>query len=196
MTTLRDLSRGEHKLIGEIIGESFADDPINCWIFGGPGGMKPYYTAVAKKLYLPNGYGHTAQDGSGGTMWLPSGVDKHIPLWNSMDIAVSMIRYGGVGSIVRGMSIDGFLAKRKPTAPHFYLFAIGTLPSRQGKGIGGALMTAGLERADRENKPVYLESSKHNNLSFYRHFGFEVIEKVVPARGCPPMWLMWREPHG
>jgi hypothetical protein len=93
MTEIRLLGKGEHTLIGDIIGDSFSDDPINQWIFG-----------------------------------------------------------------------------------------------------GGKLMAAGLQRADAEHMPVYLESSKESNVPFYRRFGFELIEKVTPAKGCPSMWPMWREP--
>jgi len=192
MTTPRSLAAGEHGLIGEIIGHSFADDPVNCWVFGGQGSISYYYTRVAKKLYLKQGFGHVMEDGSGGSLWLPPGVKKHIPLWNSVDIGFSMIRHGGLSSVTRGMAVDDALADKKPVEPHFYLFAIGARPAQQGKGIGGKLMQAGLEQVDKDGMPAYLESSKENNTSFYRRFGFEVIEEVTPTEGCPPLWLMWR----
>ena len=53
-------------------------------------------------------------------------------------------------------------------------------------------MAAGLKRVDAAGMPAYLESSKKANVPFYQRFGFEVIEKIVPAKGCPPLWLMWR----
>ncbi len=195
MTKFRSLSVGEHVLIGDIIGESFADDPVNYWIFRSQIGISDFYTMVAKKLYLPQGYGHVMEDGSGGTLWLPPGVKKHIPLWKSLDIAISMTRHGGFKSIQRGTSVDESLAMYKPTEPHYFLFAIGTRPAQQNKGIGSKLMEAGLEKADREGLPAYLESSKESNLHFYRKFGFEVIEKIEPGKGCPPLWLMWRNPE-
>ena len=193
MTELRNLSTDEHKMIGDIIGDSFADDPVNRWVFGGESGLSDYYSMVAKKLYLKNGYGHVMDNGSGGTLWLPPGVKKYVPLWNSIDIAASMVKHGGISSIVRGIAVDEFLVRKKPTEPHYYLFAIGTRPSYQGKGIGGKLMEAGLEQANAKGMPAYLESSKKSNIPFYRKFGFEVIEEVIPAKGCPPLWLMWRE---
>jgi predicted GNAT family N-acyltransferase len=104
-----------------------------------------------------------------------------------------MIRYSGFKSIPRGLAVDNALAKAKPSKPHYYLFAIGCRSTQRGKGNGGTLMQAGLERADVENMPAYLESSKESNVSFYQRFGFEVIEKIIPTKGCPPLWLMWRE---
>ena len=194
MHRLRKLSSGEHELIGDIIADSFSDDPVNRWVFGLHRAMLPFYTQVSKKLYLRQGFGHVMEDASGGTLWLPPSVKKEIPLWNSFDIAFSMLRNSGLMSIARGMALDKFLAEKKPKQPHYYLFAIGTRPDRQGQGVGGTLIQAGLESIDLENMPAYLESSKESNVLFYRKFGFEVIEKAVPENGCPPLWLMWRKP--
>lgn len=193
MTELRDLSIGEHRLIGDIIGESFADDPVNQWIFRSKKSIANFYGMVAKKLYLQKGYGHVMKDGSGGTLWLPPSVKKLIPLWNSMDIAASMIWHGGVNAPFRGMGVDDALAEYKPTDSHYFLFAIGVRPSLQRRGIGTKLMEIGLEQADSEGMPAYLESSKKSNVPFYNQFGFEVVEKIHPGNGCPPLWLMWRD---
>ncbi|WP_420628205.1 GNAT family N-acetyltransferase [Candidatus Leptofilum sp.] len=193
MTELRNLSVGEHHLIGDIIGDSFADDPVNQWIFRSQTSIANFYRMVAKKLYLQKGYGHVMEDGSGGTLWLPPGVKKFIPVWNSVDIAASMIWHGGLYTPLRGMGVDDALADKKPTEPHYFLFAIGVRPALQGQGIGTKLMQVGLEQADSERKPAYLESSKESNIPFYNQFGFEVVEKIDPGKGCPALWLMWRE---
>lgn len=193
MNELRNLAGGDQRLIGDIIGDSFSDDPVNRWVFGGQEGMTAHYTSVAKKLYLPKGFGHVTQEGTGVAMWLPPGIKKDVPLWRSIDMAYSMIRHNGVGSIMRGLSVDYCLDQAKPLQPHYYLFAVGARQGCQGKGIGGELMRAGLERVDTDGMPAYLESSKEDNIEFYRHFGFDVLEKVVPAHDCPPLWLMWRE---
>jgi len=194
MQKVRRLSLGEHRLVGDIIGDSFADDPVNCWVFGGQDGIRHYFANTAKKLFLPQGYGHVMEDGSGASLWLPPNVKKHIPILHNLDTAAAMIRYGGLKSIPRGLLVDNALAKAKPAKPHYYLFAIGSRSAKQGKGIGGTLMTAGLKRADLEKMPVYLESSKERNIAFYRRYGFEMIEKIIPTNGCPPIWSMWREP--
>ena len=188
----RILQRGEHALIGDIIGDSFADDPVNTWVLRNRRCITAYYTLMARKLYLARGFGHVAGD-EGGTLWLPPGVSKDLPLWRSLDVGATLIRHCGPGALARGLKVDAALQRSKPKQPHFYLFAIGVRPGLQGKGIGGRLLAAGLERVDAERQPAYLESSKASNLPLYRRFGFELVEKVVPAPGCPPMWPMWRE---
>lgn len=193
MNDIRKLVRDEHQLIGDVIGDSFSDDPVNKWVFGTRECMTEYYTLVAKKLYLSQGYGDITLEANGGSLWLPPGKSKEIPLYRSLNIAKSMVRHNGIKSLIRGLGVDNALAKSKSKEPHFYLFAIGVRPNDQGKGIGGKLMNAGLEVVDQAAMPAYLESSKEINLPFYKRFGFEVTQRLVPAKGAPPLWLMWRE---
>jgi ribosomal protein S18 acetylase RimI-like enzyme len=195
MTIPRSLALGEHAIIGDIIADSFIDDPVTNWIFGDTKGFKHYMTKIAKKHYLKKGYGYVMNDDSGGSLWLPPGIKKKVPLLKSLDIAPSMIKHCGLKSIPRGIFFDHALCKIKPDTPHYFLFAIGARSAKQGKGIGGKLMEAGLEKVDVAKMPAYLESSKEINIPFYRKYGFEVIERIVPTKGCPPLWLMWREPR-
>ncbi len=193
MTEVRSLSVGEHQLIGRIIGDSFSDDPINLWVFGSADPLAKFYELEAKKCYLESGFGWVMDDHSGGALWLPPGVSNNISLWKSLDIAALMFRNGGFGSMIRGMKVGETLHTKHPREPHYYLHAIGAIQTRQGKGVGGRLMEASLQRVDADSMPAYLESSKERNIPFYRRYGFEVIEEISPAEGCPPMWLMWRE---
>ncbi len=190
---IRDLERHEAKLIGDIVADSFASDPVNQWAFNGVTAMKPTFTRFAHYIYLPRGYGHVFESGEAGTLWLPPGASKDTNALGSLMVAAGVVRHGGLTAAKNGLALDGFLKKNKPTEPHHYLFAIATRPKSQGKGLGSRLMKEGLKRTDADHLPAYLESSKPENVPFYVRFGFEVIEEVIPAPGCPPMWLMWRE---
>jgi len=68
-------------------------------------------------------------------------------------------------------------------------------------GAGGALWLPpdthklsepGLERADADRLPAYLETQRESNIPFYRRFGFELVEKISLG-DSPPLWTMWRE---
>jgi ribosomal protein S18 acetylase RimI-like enzyme len=76
--------------------------------------------------------------------------------------------------------------------PHYYVQVLGVHPSHQGKGIGAELLRGGLELADREKVPAYLETSNPKNLAFYRRFGFETTSEVALSGGYPPLYAMRR----
>lgn len=189
---IRSLGSAEHDQIGSIIARAFADDPVNLWAFCGAAAMQPAFTAMAQYFYLRRGFGHITKDGRAGTLWAPLGPQKSYGLRGTLALASGILRRGGPKALLRGMALDAALTRRRPPRPHFYLFAIGVDPLLQGQGQGSHLMKAGLARADEAHMPAYLESSKLSNVPFYERHGFRVVEEVIPVKGCPPMWLMWR----
>ena len=76
--------------------------------------------------------------------------------------------------------------------PHWYLSAIGVDPTKQGVGLGSRLVRSGMERADRGNVAIYLETETESNLAFYHHLGFEVVDEVTASGLDLPIWLMVR----
>jgi GNAT superfamily N-acetyltransferase len=78
--------------------------------------------------------------------------------------------------------------------PHWYLWAIGVVPERQGQGVGSSLMRPVLARADADGLPCYLETHKQSNTVIYARNGFRIVsESSVP--GHPgTIWGMLRSP--
>ena len=76
--------------------------------------------------------------------------------------------------------------------PHWDLSAIGVDPSRQGEGIGSALMAPVLERADAQRMPAYLETATARNVLLYERLGFVVLEELTLPRTDVHGWLMDR----
>jgi len=58
--------------------------------------------------------------------------------------------------------------------PVWYLHYAGCDPAYQGKGYGGAAIRAGLERADQDGLPAYLETADEHNNPLYQSFGFAI----------------------
>lgn len=79
----------------------------------------------------------------------------------------------------------------------YYLVYLGSKPSARGKGYAKKLIQHMTDRADRENRPTYLESSAEINLSYYRKMGFEWKTDILMERGRKPvkMQIMVREPR-
>lgn len=175
---------------GAIIARAFHDDPVNRWVFGARP-MAPTFTALARHLYLARGFGHMA-GGDGATLWLMDACDKDAGLIATLKVAAALGLSAGLGAMRRGLALDTVFSKAHPPQPHAFLFAVGVVPEAQGKGLGGALIRAGLERVDTAGLPCYLESTKERNLPLYRHFGFQDLPLLAAPRGCPPVWPMWR----
>ena len=79
-------------------------------------------------------------------------------------------------------------------SPYIHLLIMGVSQKFQGKGFGGKLLKALIEKAEMEKKPIYLETQKENNVNFYEKYGFFVKKKIIlPEPLNLPMWLMVRD---
>jgi len=118
--------------------------------------------------------------------------------------ALRIIRSGG---FLLSMKIAGEAKKMKVLSnaieeakkslnlgPHIHLLIMGVSQEFQGKGFGGKLLRAVIEEAETERKPIYLETQKEDNVSFYEKYGFSVKKKIIlPEPLNLPMWLMVRD---
>ncbi|MHA2407887.1 MAG: GNAT family N-acetyltransferase [Candidatus Ranarchaeia archaeon] len=77
---------------------------------------------------------------------------------------------------------------------YIHLLMMGVSQEFQGKGFGGKLLRALIERAETERKSIYLETQKEENVNFYEKYGFSVKKKIIlPEPLNLPMWLMVRD---
>ncbi len=83
--------------------------------------------------------------------------------------------------------------RHHPVEPHWYLSHLAVAPSERGRGIGRALVEAGLRRALAENVGAYLETANPENLAFYQRIGFSQIG-LTRVTGAPPVWMLWWAP--
>jgi len=87
--------------------------------------------------------------------------------------------------------------ERDMNDPCWYLFLLGVEPSRQRRGLGGALMRPVLERADKERVACYLETENQHNVAFYQKQGFDLIVNGEEAGGSGVrFWTFRRNPKG
>ena len=83
--------------------------------------------------------------------------------------------------------------RRHPADDHWYLALLATDPTRQGRGLGTALLGPILGRCDAEGQPAYTETQKEDNVAWYARSGFALIDEVH-VRGTPTIWRLWRDP--
>ena len=123
------------------------------------------------------------------TLWRGPG-QAHDSLWDRIRLIVPFIKVLG-GAIGRGLEVSDLIEKHLPKEPCWYLHYAGCHPDFQGKGFGGAAIRAGLERADYDGLPAYLETADAHNVELYRSFGFEVVHEWQIPEG-PMFWGMKR----
>ncbi len=76
-----------------------------------------------------------------------------------------------------------FLAGQHPGIPHWWFGPVGVEPGLQGRGIGGALMRAAVDRLPRgRGEEAWLEAEPHV-AGFYRRLGFEDIAEAKDPDG-------------
>ena len=192
MVTVRNATRADAKALSGTMARAFEDDPVMSWLYPGLHRLESFFLNFELKLHLGHGSVFTTDEVHGGAIWAPPGKWRtSVP--DVIRVAPALLRATGT-RLRRALGVMQAVESKHPKEPHWYLAALGTDPSKQGKGVGSALLTPILERCDSEGVPAYLESSKEANISFYRRHGFEVTSEIHLPKG-PTIWPMWRDPQ-
>lgn len=190
---VRVAQANEWRLLGRLLGDAFWDDPVWMWVCPDPQRRREHLGSAFAQVIrrrVHDGHGWTTDGLAGAAVWAPPDEWRTQPL-DSARIAVPMLRAIGPRGLTERLGALSAIESRHPTEPHWYLEVLGTDPTRRGKGIGTALLAPMIDRCDEVGLPAYLESSKRENLAFYRRFGFEVTKELTLGPTAPPMWGMW-----
>ncbi len=74
--------------------------------------------------------------------------------------------------------ISNSLRNKHVNFPHWDLIMLAVDPLQQGKGYASMLIRVKLREFDKLNLPCYLDTQNENNVSLYKHFGFELVGKI------------------
>jgi len=194
---VREVRRTDLGAVARTFGAAFAEDPVWRWLISGDrrtstriGGA----LAGVAEMYRRHGTCWMTPDERAVAVWAPPGRDR-VGLRQFLPAAPRFLRAMGPTGISR-LGAMTELEREHPRQPCWYLAAVGTDPAHRGKGLGAALLTPALARADRAGVGAYLEATREENLPFYERFGFRLTSTFDLARGSGPrLWLMWREPQ-
>ena len=101
----------------------------------------------------------------------------------------------GIKASVRMLRLNDYTERKHiELAPfdHLYLMLLGVDPKYQGNGYGGRLVRGMLEEADEAGLPSYLETTSEENVAFYEHLGFKLIDEFTVPKTTVPIWIMLR----
>lgn len=143
-------------------------------------------------------YGARRSDGTllGVAAWIKPG-DYPLPAANQLRQAAGAIwaLAPRPPALVAGAKYLLAIEKVHPKEPTWYLQLLVVDPLVQRSGIGGALQRGGLDKADEEGLPCYLETQNVANIAYYGRFGYEVVHELHPVDGGPPLWTLHRDPR-
>ena len=188
---VRDASLDDGPAVAQPLARAFYDDPVTIWAH--PRESKRMRRTARfflgrMRALLPHELSCVTDDRDGIAVWSPPDAWQMGLRELLYDLPAFLSPRTPL--VLRGMH---GVEKRHPKDPHYYLSILGVDPSRQGEGLGSALLAPGLRRCDEEGVGAYLETAKERNVRFYSRHGFRVTEEIHLPDG-PPMWLMWRDP--
>lgn len=191
---MRPATAADVKPLAAVMARAFYDDPPFTWMLPDPKTrlkrLRRFFANLARGEALLHSGVDVALVGTevvGAAIWRPPGH------WNSerLRAVLGVVRAFGrrTGAL---LALSQAVARAHPREPHWYLFAIGVDPARQGTGVASALLRSRLDQCDHDGLPAYLEASKPTSVPLYQHFGFEPTVNPDLPDGAPPLAAMWR----
>ena len=171
---------------------AFGVDPATRWAFPEPAQYLTWFPQFARAFggrAFEHGTAHCAGDYAGMALWLPPGVTPD-------EAAMEAVFRGGVAEQEQEhvSAVLEQMADYHPHEPHWYLPLLGVDPTRQGQGVGSALLAHAGALCDQAGQLAYLESSNPANVPLYERHGFEVVGKIQ-AGTSPTFYPMVRRPR-
>jgi ribosomal protein S18 acetylase RimI-like enzyme len=195
---IRPARRREAALLGEVLADAFAEDPVFAWLIppqlrGRDDRLRTVFTSMSR-AYLRRGKPcYLTSDASAAALWAAPGS------W-AMPLSQVILEAAPNGMAFRGHLLRALRTQLQierlhaaQSRPHWYLGYLGTRSDRQGEGLGTQMLREVLEGLNTGAMPAYLESSNERNLPLYERNGFRVVGELQALGHGPTIWRMWRE---
>jgi ribosomal protein S18 acetylase RimI-like enzyme len=203
VSSLALVAEEEIHAAGEVLARAFVNDPL-C-VYTQPNRQARViqftwlFTQLAQQAAMQGGvYVNTRSDRPDGiAVWMPplAGESTAEAVWSEMDQMAQRFGSEAYRRFTEAYRHFEHVHHQCMPGPHWYLALLGVSPWCQRQGMGGALLAPVLRRADQEGLPCYLETFVSNNVSFYEHRGFQVVEAGIEPQSQVAFWAMKREPQ-
>ena len=199
---LYKLQKKDMPKAGSILADAFQHYPVWNKLFEGESKIEKKYCAFFEaplRFCLKFGEVYaTSENFEGIAAWVP-GDQADMTFWR-------MIRSGALKSAMKmGANLGKKMKLILKSVPedrkenmgevqYMYFLLIGVAATFQGKGFGGKLLRALIEKSEQLGISLYLETETEDNVKMYKRFGFKVMKKITLPVINLPMWDMVREP--
>jgi ribosomal protein S18 acetylase RimI-like enzyme len=188
----------EHDLLEEaslVLASAFHHDPAWRWILPRDrqrGRALPWLFRKALAATLAGGHVDTTDDLGGVALWIPPGAQAAVSAAAQRSVLLVPLRLRGAYGRFREYTQWNYdVQRRAHPGPALFLSGLGVDASMQGRGIGGALLAAGIAR--HPEVPTVLLTNSRQNVGFYERRGFDVVLDEPLPSGLPT-WAMVRLP--
>jgi len=189
---LRLATAADVERLRTVLADAFYEDPMLSWLMPNDrtrrAQLRRYFGIELRHYTLARGRVWTTDDLAGTALTLPPRA------WRAPTRVTLLEGSAFLTHLVRATRVGAAMELRHLRGAHYYVRDVGVLPSRQGQGLGSALLRPTLERCDREGLPAYLEASSERSAALYERLGFE-IKRELRVSSSPPLWLMLRAPQ-
>ena len=105
-----------------------------------------------------------------------SNSDDKLPILEEAYLTLQFVlKVTGIDGIGKALRREQYINQFHPKDQEFiYIWFIGLKKTEQGRGIGSAMLREVINISNKENLPIYHETSNEKNLNFYQKHGFEV----------------------
>ena len=179
--------------LAPVFGQAFVEEPMTLWSFGGHADVEARLTS-AFSCYLEQVVGlglvwETA-GGRGAAVWVPPDRFKGwaVHPWSHPQI-IAVAEDGR-----RYEAFWDWVGCRHPAQPLWLLDSIAVEPAAQGRGLGRALVAAGLASARADGIGAFLSTGTERNVEIYGRCGFRLVETANAPDGGPMIYFMQWDP--
>jgi GNAT superfamily N-acetyltransferase len=188
--SLRSVDGDEQASVYATLVSAFTNDPVERWLWPEPAEYRscfPQFLAAFGGRAFETDTVWTLEEFSAVAMWLPPGAEPDgASIISVLTDTVAPSLHDDLFAVMDDMEAA------HPNGPHWYLPWFGVDASRQGSGLGNALMAACLGAVDSHHLPAYLETPNPRTIGFYERHRFTVTGHSQHG-SCPPMTFMQRE---
>jgi GNAT superfamily N-acetyltransferase len=96
-------------------------------------------------------------------------------IWLDIKLIFQAIGWAGISN---AMTREALIKKKQLQVPMVYLWFIGVDPLYQHRGMGSKLLQQIIDEGKRMNRPVFLETSVIENITWYERFDFKVYDSL------------------
>jgi ribosomal protein S18 acetylase RimI-like enzyme len=194
---IRELSDGETLTAARILGRGMRDNPIHIQVFGPDAkrreeALSLMFAPVLRQQVRKGIVLAAIISGElvGVTGMVPS-KSCQLTISEKMAILPALLRGSGWMSTLRVLEWTGDWSRNDSKTTHWHIGPVAIDRHLQGQGIGSALLSAFCQRIDNQRSAAYLETDKEENVTFYKRFGFEVVDEhtVLGIKN----WFMFRD---